>query len=352
MNISSTPSELKIYGSLDELSEETIDLVNIYVLPSVCLLGIILNFLSIIILVRLRFKTELYKFMLSISVSDFLFLLMSIFLVVFRCGRFCPYGYTYISKLYELYFYLYLGNVLLMFVLLVNLLICYNRIRSFSSRSLRAEATTFRVKILLVILVTTLANIPNYAMTRYVKKIGIIRPGANGTSKRWQHEMDVYSVEPLDFSLIEWVKVVLFVINLARGFILMIILFLLNLIIAIKLRHYIKARIIKFGVSIEKSSLSNNSTQNNSNSSNSVSEYKFTVMTLIFGSFYLIGNLPNSLAPILFIFISNDAYMIYLLFGNFVLFSFHSSNFVFFYLFNNDFKTGFHYLLAKIMRRS
>lgn len=257
MNLSNKneQSELKIFRSLDELSEETIDLVNIYVLPAVCLIGIILNFLSIIILVRLRFKTELYKLMLSISISDFLFLLLSIFLVIFRCGRFCPYGYTYISKFYELYFYLYLGNVLLMFVLVINLLICYNRIRSFSSRSVNADSFSFRCKIFLVLLITCIANIPNYAMTRYVKKIGLLRPLPNDTGKKWQHEMQIYSVEPLDFSLIEWVKILLFVINLARGFILMIILFLLNLIIAIKLRHYIKERVKKFGISIEKSIL-------------------------------------------------------------------------------------------------
>ena len=254
-NSNNEKSELKIFRSLDELSDETIDLVNIYVLPFICLIGIILNFLSIIILVRLRFKSELYKFMLSISVSDFIFLFLSIFLVIFRCGRFCPYGYTFISKFYELYFYLYFGNVLLMFVLLINLLICYNRIRSFSNRTIKADSIAFRTKLILVILTTTLASIPNYAMTRYVKKIGVLKPEVNTTDKQSNNELDIYSVEPFDFSLIEWVRIVLFIFNLARGFILMIILFLLNLFITIKLRHYIKERIKKFGASIEKSIL-------------------------------------------------------------------------------------------------
>ncbi|CAF0913954.1 unnamed protein product [Brachionus calyciflorus] len=306
-NSTISKDDIKIHYSLNELSLEIIDLANIYVLPIVCLIGIILNFLSTFVLFKLRAKSELYKFMLSISISDFLFLLLSIFLVIIRCGRFCQYGYTYISKFYELYFYLYLGNIFLMFVLLVNLLICYNRITSFSKHTNKTKFVTFKVKIICVIVIATLANVPNYVMTRQVKKIGVLRKIiANETSGLVFSDMDLFSVESFEFSKINWVKVVLFIFNLGRGFILMIILFVFNLAIAIKLKMYLNSKSKRFGLKAEKSSSMSVVTDQKKKSTTperTVAEYKFTIMTLIFGTFYLIGNLPNSLAPMLFLFI-------------------------------------------------
>ena len=69
-------------------------------------------------------------------------------------------------------------------------------------------------------------------------------------------DTDIYSVESLEFSKIGWVKILLFIINIARGFILMIILFIFNVIIAIKLKLYMSKKNEKFGYKMEKSNFS------------------------------------------------------------------------------------------------
>lgn len=144
-----------------------------------------------------------------------------------------------------------------MFVLLVNLLICYNRITSFSKHTNKKKLVTFKVKIICVIVIATLANVPNYVMTRQVKKIGVLRKIiANETSGLVFSDMDLFSVESFEFSKINWVKVVLFIFNLGRGFILMIILFVFNLTIAIKLKMYLNSKSKRFGLKAEKSNFS------------------------------------------------------------------------------------------------
>lgn len=335
---------LPYYESVDDLSLKLVDIANIFVLPFLCAIGIVLNLASIFVILKLTLKTELYQFMFLNSFVDLLFFIFSIFMALVRCGRYCSLGYTYLSKIYELYIYLYVGNVLLMFITLLNLFTSFNRLISFSKLIVtKPSIVSFRIKLLVLLLISIVSNLPNYVLTRNVIQIGILRKLEQNSNNSTVYSAEgIYSVESIKFSLIGAVKAILFIINLARGFLLMIILFILNVMIAVKLKLHLNRKSEMLGKVGKKSSIRN-----------SLIEQKSNLLILVFGTIYLIGNGPNSIAPFLFNFNDNGHfYKIYLIFGNFMLYIVHSSNFILFYLLNNPFRKCFDIHFNKIFRRN
>lgn len=72
---------------------------------------------------------------------------------------------------------------------------------------------------------------------------------------------------------------------------------------------------------------------------NNRSESRVTKFVLVTSLFYLIGNVPSSVSPILYIFGADRLlYENYLIFGNLVLFISHGSFFFIYYFSNNTFK--------------
>src|SRR5579883_1417340 len=100
-------------SSSSSSSNRLLDFTNVFLLPPICLLGAILNALCIWVVANL--PGELYAFIMCHSICDLAFLFINMFTCVIRCGAYCPYGDAYVSKIWELYVHLYVGNTFLLF---------------------------------------------------------------------------------------------------------------------------------------------------------------------------------------------------------------------------------------------
>ena len=101
----------KLYYSLDSLSFRISDYGYTYLIPSVCAFGIITNAITIIVIVKGSLKGIMHKYMLFMCIFEIFEMAINFWLMIVRCGTLCPYGYEYLSKVYEQYFYSYLHNV-------------------------------------------------------------------------------------------------------------------------------------------------------------------------------------------------------------------------------------------------
>ena len=109
-----TCPSLICYHSHSEFTDKIVDYGNLYVLTFTSLFGLITNLLCIIIIAYLDKKDFMNKFMLAYSLLNFEFHLINIFVGLIRCGSLCSYGFSFGSKVYELYFYLMGQNIILL----------------------------------------------------------------------------------------------------------------------------------------------------------------------------------------------------------------------------------------------
>ena len=106
----------KLYYSLDALSSRISDYGYVYLIPITCVFGIITNALTMLVIVKGSLKGILYKYMLFMCVFVTIELILNFFLILVRCGTLCQFGYDYLSKIYDQYFYLYLHNVCIFYI--------------------------------------------------------------------------------------------------------------------------------------------------------------------------------------------------------------------------------------------
>jgi hypothetical protein len=181
MNFTSLP----VYYSKDSFTIRFADYSYVYVIPVICFFGISTNSANCIVTIRVKKGDHMINYILINSAIDFLFLWTEFFVFIGRCGTLCSFGYSYLAKLYELYFFLYLGHVLMTFQVIYNLIMTVERLMMFSSKrssSLAAAAKKKeKVKLLLIALLigALLLNAPIYLMAKEITEMGVYK--INGT---------------------------------------------------------------------------------------------------------------------------------------------------------------------------
>lgn len=174
MNLSNLP----IFYSKENLTNRFVDYSNVYVLPSICLFGIITSFTCILVsFKRDETNAKTFNYIFLNSLIDFSFLVIQSFLFIIRCGILCPYGYTWFAKFYEIYIYLYIGYVLVSSQVFINIYVAYERLNMFSGKlSKKKKAMSIFKVYSICFFISVLANAPNYAISRHISQIGVYQP--------------------------------------------------------------------------------------------------------------------------------------------------------------------------------
>lgn len=237
-----------IYNSTASLSSRVTDIANVFVLPPICVFGIVLNIFCIIVVSRKELSGELYTFILFHSICDLIFLVINVFTCIVRCGIYCAYGYAFLSKVWELYIHLFTGNSFLLFGTGLDIVVAFNRLFSFSSTQPklidRFNKIDLKIKCLVLAILSALANTPSYIITRNVQLIGYLESsyydsGDNSTDVSFQ---PLYQALTNALGKSEPMIVFLFVLTLFRGVIPLFALFFINLVIAYRFKMHVKKK--------------------------------------------------------------------------------------------------------------
>lgn len=227
MNLSSLP----VYYSKENITNRFVDNSNVYILPSICYMGIITSLACLVVSSSFKRRDDHHDddksnptldYIFLNSLIDLVFLLIQSFLFIFRCGALCPYGYTYTAKFYEIYIYLYIGYILVTSQVLLNIYVSVERLRMFSgkltshlggsssasncSNSSHISCTLWRLNIFQVyfifLLISVFFNAPPYLMAKEITPLGVLVNSANNSTdvlyvRTTRKEFQTSTIRPL-----------------------------------------------------------------------------------------------------------------------------------------------------------
>lgn len=231
-------TNLPIYYSKQNLTTWYVDVLNFYFLPSICLFGIVTSLVCILVSQnRDESNAKSLEYIWINSIIDFVFLLLEIFIAIVKCGTLCPYGYSYAAKFYEVYFYLYVGYILVTAQMLLNIQVSYERLKMFSGKLTAAKKLTIFQVFAICMFISTLANALPYPISREVALFGIYKPDPNSTYFEYLYKR-AYRAEFLTPAMQNFMTAVYVVKNLVVFFVLSV----LSILVCVRFRTYLNSR--------------------------------------------------------------------------------------------------------------
>ncbi|CAF1037986.1 unnamed protein product [Brachionus calyciflorus] len=235
MNI--TGSKIRIIYSKNEITNIITDYVNVYWLPGICFFGMITSSLGIIGSFSKDFNKNPFKLIFIDSLGDFLFLLTQFFLFIMRCGSLCPWGFSYWSKIYEVYIYLFTGYTIITFRVLVDISVAFNRLLIFLNFKQSSKEFNFYLKALIFLTFSVFLNAPLFAISKEVVVLGHYYPKRNSSFYEVLYTMSNRSiVKP------NWVQIILSILAIFKDIVFFVILIGINIGIAIKFKQLMKKK--------------------------------------------------------------------------------------------------------------
>ena len=232
---------LPVFFSKESLTLRIADYSNVYLLPVICVFGILTSILSIIVLAKInKFNENVYLYMMIDSVANLIFLLTQVPIAVLRCGILCPYAYTYGAKVFELYIYLYVGYVVVTFSALVDISVSIDRFLSFNvKRKAKLSRTHFFVRCLALFLFSAIAQIPLFCLSRAIQPVGLLVSIDQATNQTVLSETlyrYFYRVEWLNPTL----QVFLTILLMIKGPALIFLVLVTNIFVAVKFKKHLE----------------------------------------------------------------------------------------------------------------
>ena len=320
-------NKLPIFNSTEGFSFLMYDYANTYILPFVCLFGVITSVINVKVLIKIKPNNNINKYLLVKSCCDLAFLITQFFIFLIRCGRLCSYSYSFAAKFYEAYIFRYFGYVLIFFNCSLDVSVSIDRIFSFKSTSRYNKLKIpFKTRCLILFIISTFICIPQYVLFK--------KPEAFGTLNIYDSKKNYSSLEilyQLKNQKNEDLKNLVSVLKYIRGYGLFGFLILLNIIIIAKLKKH----------SLKKISIANYgiiSAAKNFNTKSLATENKKTLMIFVICVNYLIGNILDSFSLSIYlennVLVNNLVYMI----GNGFLYISHGFNFLIYLYFDKKFR--------------
>lgn len=228
-----------------------------YILPLICLFGLITNLLNMIVFVSIsKLKETLYKYMLINSIVDFFYLIILSFISLSKCGSLCGMiGNSYLAKFYELYLFFYLSNVLCVFNSLIEICFTLNRYLAISDlkHKCKFEKLSFGVIVFMLFVVSSVWYLPilftknieyitisNSRETALNKPIlDLIESKLNRTILEEYANKSIYFLGRTKFGMSDFGKVMVMLVAFIRCVGIFLAIFVLNALTAYKFREFI-----------------------------------------------------------------------------------------------------------------
>lgn len=316
------------------------DIFNVFILPVICFIGIILSIFCIIVVNQ--FKNNMVFFYIKVNAaSDLIFLAINFFIGIIRCGSFCTLDTTYVAKFYEKYIYLFIGSTFLMISSLIEIQIILSQYLTIRKINYFEKINKYTFLIIISI-VSVILNSPIFIVRNIEKKI----TSDNHT---------IYSLQLNAFGQSESGKILSIMYGLIRGAFLFILLFITNCLLTYEYKIYLKnkKKIHHTQISV---SASRTQTKQESKSIDTLTNSlkienrnaRISSMLISMSVYFLISHIPFSAAPILFALdVDKTFYNGFLILANFVLFMSHGFTFFIFFFFNKRFRQQTYFLLKK-----
>ena len=321
--INYSSESLPVYNSTSQLSSRFQDLFNVIVIPSLISILFLLKIASIwslVVIVRKNRKEKkktlnMFYYMLAYEIGDLLQGIFATMGALFRCGSYCEMGYDFMVKVFDLALYTYGNIVIQQAQTFLEISFALERLEAFKKIG-NKKKLNFSIKLLIIIIAAAIVGSLNTIITRTVMPIGTLRDSRI-----------LYQVTTNEFARNNayW-TIALLLVGLVRGFLLNIVLCILNVVIFLKLKSYIteNQRKLENGGGFKKKKKLENSTK----------------LLLAINTNYVLGNIPESLSQFLFVLLGSNSifYNYYYLTASIIMIFSHFLYIIIYYKYNHTFK--------------
>ena len=156
----------------------------VYVLPSICLLGVITNLLNVFIFShQLKSKNKIYRYFLVHSILDLVYVLFSLIFFMLKACLAGSYHFHYWAVFYEYLFYLLFTTILAIYMVLIELLISIKRLLLVLNLNM-----TFKLRFSTILAAFAVFSILNYvplSTILFIKK-SMAPVGSNSTLVKYE----------------------------------------------------------------------------------------------------------------------------------------------------------------------
>ena len=293
--------ELPKLNSTISLSSRLQDTLNVFVYPAISIAIILVKLISITVLSivirkkkRKKEKASQFYYLLAYEAFDLIGTVILLFGVLIRCGSYCSMGYNYVSKLFDLIVCMYGIGVCIQVQTFMEITFCVERIQAFKETTSAANAhpMRFRTKLAIAVAVSLIVVAPHFLIARAIKPIAILMP-ANQT---------LYTISDSILVKNNFWRLFLFAFGLSHGFFLFILLLIINIVLVQRLKSYASRHQVKVNAIPIDTPNQTVTTRKETIKTNTKKEtVSMTRLVLVMNGNFLLGNLPASLSPILFL---------------------------------------------------
>ena len=248
----------------------------------------------------------MFYYMITFEVADFVLAIVVSFAALFKCGNLCTLGYDFVAKIFDLTFYSYVANVIYIFETFNEIAFAVSRIKAFS---VDESEIRFRTQLIIMLIAAAISTLPTTLITRTIAPIGMLQTG-----------QILYQIVTQNFALDKYWTVFLFIFTLSRTLFLYVVILFINIVVIFKFRaHVLRKKKLtenkKINLptidyrtnetrTIDEATRLRRFTESQKKLTKNLKTDRRVVKLLLYQSLnYLIGNLPNSLSPILFLMI-------------------------------------------------
>ncbi len=145
-------------------------------LPIVSLFGLCNSIISCIVLSNKRLKGAMFQHMLLDSIFSCVYSLSNSVTFIIRCGVYCPFGYAYYSKYYEIYFFIFIAKSTELFILLLDINLSLIRLGSFSNKrnDQKISDSALKIRFACFFIIAFVTCVPVCILPRTISLIGYL----------------------------------------------------------------------------------------------------------------------------------------------------------------------------------
>ena len=328
---------MKYFYSLDVLSTPLIDIINIYILPFFATYSVICSLFSLITFLKSKLNVTINKYMLVESVASLVYSLLNCFVLISRCGSYCPYGYEYSIKIYEIYFYLYFGKTIELVIILIDLYLSILRYKSFSVKmKIQNDDKLKMLSVLAIFVFGSLAICTlSVLLPRAIVQLGVLVH--NQTIENVTMiiiDRPLFLMSKSELASNEIFNIISQITSILQGPVLFFALIIINIMITIRLKKFLLKK--SENISNKQSTINNNR-----------KDIKMTILLIVICINIIIGHLPNRIANFMLYKLDLNSYNLYIAISIGLVWLSNGNFFLINLLFNEEFSKVFQAIVCR-----
>lgn len=241
-NVTTPPILTTTQATISTLSTTDIVIGFIYtfIIPVICIFGITTNIINIIVFSNKELGDMTYKYLKVNACCNICYLSICFFLFMGRCGSFCTIDSSYLGNFYMYFFYSYAKGIPAIMTIIIQILVSVLRLGIVSNKKM-CNLPNFKLTLFGMTIFSAIFYLP-YILNKKIIEVESTEY-ENGTNLTSINNADsTYKLGLSTFGSTDVSKWLIIVTTIIRGFISLIIILVIDIVSAVKLKEHLEKK--------------------------------------------------------------------------------------------------------------